>query len=71
MLARLGDQIDNCNEEAAMCRIKAITARSSELQAEYQRLEQHWRALGESLAFAERVSGFIEWKAQRLQPPPP
>ncbi len=71
MLARLNDQIVACQEEAALARIKAITAPSAQMQAEYQRLEAHWLELAESLSFAAQVSGFLQWNAQRLQPPPP
>jgi hypothetical protein len=71
MLAHLHEQIADCHEKATLARFKAILARSPQMRQEYQHLEQHWLALAESLDFAERVSGFIQWSAQRLQPPPP
>lgn len=71
MLARLNDQILDCHEHATLARFRAITAKDPVTQKDYWRLEQSWLKLADSLEFAERVSGFLQWNAQRLQPPPP
>jgi len=71
MLARLGDQIAACNEEAALARMKAVAAETARLQREYRRLEEHWLRLADTLSFAATISGYLQWTAQRLEPPPP
>jgi hypothetical protein len=32
-------------------------------------MELHWLHLAESYELAEKVSGFLQWNAQRLAPP--
>jgi hypothetical protein len=66
MLTRIRDQIAACEEEAALARIRAITAATPQLRCEYTRLEAHWRQLAESLQFAVTVSGHLQWRSRRL-----
>jgi len=69
MLARLNDQIALCHEQASLARLKAVAAKTAAMRTNYQRLESSWLRLAESLAFAERVSAFLQWNSLRLQPP--
>ena len=70
MLARLGDQIVTCRDEARLARIRAVAAHTPQMQKEYQRLERHWLQLAETLDFAAMISGYLQWTSQRLEPPP-
>jgi len=42
-----------------------------ELRQEYYALEQVWLDVVSELEFAQTVSGYLQWAAQRLEPPPP
>ena len=70
MLARLRDQISECEEEATLARFKAILAPSPQMRHEYIRLEQSWLQLQQTLQFATTISGYLEWRSGRLSPPP-
>jgi hypothetical protein len=70
MLAQLGDQIVSAKEQIILARFKATLADTPELRREYRRLERRWRELARTLEFATAISGFLEWRAQRLEPPP-
>lgn len=65
MLARIRDQIIVCDEEATMAHVKAILAPDPRTKREYQRLERHWRQLGETLKFATMISAQLEWSSHR------
>jgi len=69
MLTRLGDQIVTCREEAALAQLKAMTASTPRMRREYRRLEKHWLQLADSLDFATKISGYLQWTSQRLEPP--
>lgn len=71
MLARICDQIIVAEEEAILARFKAKIALSPQIRQEYEQLEQRWLQLAQTLQFATSISGFLEWRAQRLDPPPP
>jgi hypothetical protein len=70
MLARLCDQISECEEAAALARFNATLAPTPQMRQEYRKLEQHWRQLGRTLQFATLISGYLEWTSRRLEPPP-
>jgi len=40
------------------------------LRKDFAVLVESWRRLAASYEFAGRVSGFLEWQAKRLSPPP-
>jgi len=69
MLARLGDQITTCREEAAMARLRSVAAPTEQMRQEYLRLEEQWLQLADSLDFATKISGYLQWTSQRLDPP--
>jgi hypothetical protein len=48
-----------CRAEAARCRKRGLCD-----------LARHWLKLAETYELAERVSGYIEWQARRVEPPP-
>lgn len=55
--------------QAAHCRTMAgDPSTKPDLREHYLRLEQGWLSLARSYDFAERVSGHLEWSAQRLRP---
>jgi hypothetical protein len=68
-MQRLSDQIHSCQEQAALVRIRAITAATPQMRREYKRLERHWRQLAATLGFAKKVSGYLEWRSRRLEVP--
>jgi len=70
MRARLGERIDACLHQASCARILAVAA-PPELRQEYYALEQVWLDVVSELEFAQTVSGYLQWAAQRLEPPPP
>jgi hypothetical protein len=70
MLARIRDQIIVAKEEADLARFKAKLA-PPPLRQGYEQLEQQWLQLAQSLQFATMISGYLEWRSQRLEPPPP
>lgn len=67
MLARLQDQITACDQARRLARHKAALHRSPQMREEYLRLEAHWHQLAETLDFAAKVSGFLEWRSRRLE----
>ena len=70
MLARIDDEIAAAQEHADLARVRAILASSDIVKRDYLHLEQHWLRLADGLDFARRVSGFLQWNSQRVQPPP-
>jgi len=32
-------------------------------------MANHWLKLADNFCFAERISGYLQWDAQRLKPP--
>lgn len=69
MRARLTGQSDHCRRLASRCRRDAERLRDPIFRGHLLRLADHWQALAESYALADKVSGFLEWSAQRLEPP--
>jgi hypothetical protein len=69
MTHRLTGQAAYCRRQATLCRHRAITVVSTLEAATFRELEQHWNKLAESFDTAEKISGFLEWDAQRLKPP--
>jgi|KBSSwiStaDraftv2_1062776.scaffolds.fasta_scaffold90817_2 hypothetical protein len=67
MLARIAKSSIECREEAVVAKLRAVRARSPELRVEHQRLADKWTQLAAAFDEAARVSGFIEWSAQRLR----
>jgi len=67
MLNRITGQVAHCLAEASRCSEAAAVANMPEIQANYRQLAASWMALAESMQLAERVSGFLQWNAQRLR----
>jgi len=71
MLGRLSDEMRVCHHHLERCEREAVNARRSlSWRSEHARLADSWRRLAASYEFAGRISGFLEWQAQRLVPPP-
>lgn len=52
--------------QAAYCRKRAARCRRQRLHE----LEHQWLQLAEAFELAEEISGYIEWQAERVAPPP-
>ena len=71
MLGRLSDEMRVCHLHLEKCERKAADARrSARHRKDYARLAESWRRLAQSYEFAGQISGFLEWQAKRLVPPP-
>ena len=71
MSARISGQADFCREQARRCEeladdptYDAITRR--DLLA----MKERWEMLARSFDVALEISGYLEWQAQRVEPPP-
>lgn len=67
-MSRLTGQADYCRWRAEACRIKAARE-AGQLRSEYRNMAKHWENLAKTYALAEEISGFIQWNAQRIEPP--
>jgi hypothetical protein len=63
-MSRLTGQAEYCRWQATICKQKA-----SRGAREYAKLARHWATLARKFELAEQISGFIQWNAQRLEPP--
>jgi len=71
MLARINGQAAVCAQRAETCRKLADDPTYDALSRwDFQDMEVRWRALAESFNTAEQISGFLQWQAQRIEPPP-
>jgi hypothetical protein len=68
-MRRLTGQADHCRRLAARCRRDADRIKEPIFRAHLFRLAERWAALADSSELAEKVSGFLTWDAQRLDPP--
>lgn len=66
---RLTGQAGECRRLAAQCRREATRLKDPMFHRQMIRLAECWEALGDRFELAEDVSGFLQWDAQRLQPP--
>jgi hypothetical protein len=66
MLARLSGKAAYAYAQAERIGAEAAGARDDALRKELLKLETSWLILAGSFEFAERISGFIEWSAQRV-----
>jgi hypothetical protein len=69
MRSRLTGQAAYCRERAAACAIRAKHVSNAGQRSELLEMANHWLKLADSYSFAEQVSGFLQWDAQRLKPP--
>ena len=67
---RINEQIFLCYERAELASRAAQASDDRDIARDYRKLEAGWFDLAEKLRFARQVSGFIEWRARRLNPPP-
>lgn len=71
MLNRISGQAAHCLERAASClelsknpTFDAVTSR------DLLEMHERWKMLARSYELASEISGYIEWQAQRVDPPP-
>jgi len=57
--------MDRLTGQADYCRERAL----SSMRAGQHELAARWFSLARSYRLAEQISGFLEWNAQRLEPP--
>lgn len=67
MLARIARSSIECREEAVVAKLRAAWASSPQLRLEHEHIATKWTQLAAAFDEAARVSGFIEWSAQRLR----
>jgi hypothetical protein len=67
-MSRLTGQAEYCRWQATVCRQKASRETGARAR-EYAKLARHWAALARKFELAESISGFLQWNAQRLEPP--
>lgn len=70
MLARISGQAAYCRERAALCR-DFSTDPSFDVRArgDFRDMAARWEELALSYEEASRISGFIEWATQKVEPP--
>jgi hypothetical protein len=66
---RLTGQATYCKWRAAVCRRKAAAADTEVMRSQYRAMAAHWEGLACNYETAERISGFLQWDAQRLKAP--
>jgi len=71
MRATIGERIVACQQQATCARILATAAETPEMRREYWALEQSWLQVADALEYAQTISGYLQWAARRLEPPPP
>ena len=53
-------------EEAEAAQFRALLAPPG-LRRQYQTIADHWHAIANGYKVAEKLSGYIEWRSQRLR----
>jgi hypothetical protein len=70
MRSRLTGQADYCRMRALeACRRICDPRLDDNAREQFREIASHWFALAQSYKLAEEVSGFLQWDAQRLEPP--
>lgn len=70
MLSRISGQVDYCRERAALCRdFSTDTSFDARVRGDFRDMAARWEDLARSYEEAGRISGFIEWAAQKVEPP--
>lgn len=70
-MSRITGQAEECFERARTCRLLAEDISFDEkARKDFADMAERWLTLARSYALAEEISGFIEWQAKRLDPPP-
>ena len=60
------DEANECAIEAAAARLRAIFARSRRDRRVNTEMAARWRRLERAYRTAIKVSGYVEWRTQRL-----
>ena len=68
MRSRLTGQAAACRRRAQANLIQAKRAKGDK-RTYHVRLAAEWLEVAQSFEEAERISGFLQWDAQRLKPP--
>lgn len=67
----ISGQAAYCLNRAASCRKLASDERyDAAAWEDFRDMESRWLALAHSYSLAEEISGYIEWQAHRVEPPP-
>lgn len=70
-MERITGKVEMCKRREATCRhLAADVSFDSSSRRQFAELAEHWRELAHSYELAEEVSGYIQWQAQRVEPPP-
>lgn len=68
---RISGQRAYCwNRAAAYRQLAADDSYTPATRNDYREMAERWMALAKSYAIAEEISGFMQWQAQRIEPPP-
>jgi len=71
MLARIRNEIACCQLHIKECERKAADPNLGKgSRADFRLLARNWRRLAASYETAGEISGYLEWQARRLAPPP-
>ncbi len=68
-MERVTGAAEEATAEALMSHFRAQYAPTTELREQHQRMAKGWRALAQHYREVERLSGYIQWQAQRVDPP--
>ena len=70
-MKRISGQAAYCLNRAASCRKLAKDERyNAAARNDFRDMEQRWLTLAQSYGLAEEISGYIQWQANRVDPPP-
>ena len=68
-MSRIAGAAEDAVEEALLAQFRAATAATPELRRQHERMAAGWQALARHYREAERISGYIQWQAQRVAAP--
>jgi hypothetical protein len=67
MLARLRDELRECLAHMEECERKAKDSNTpAAMREDFARLAESWKRLAKHMGFAAKISGYIEFQAQRF-----
>ena len=70
-MARITGQAATCFERAEVCRKLANDLTYDAISRhDFSEMAIRWLALANSYQVAEEISGYIQWQANRIEPPP-
>lgn len=69
-MERITGAAEEATAEALMAQFRAMRAPSPELRNQYKRMSRGWQALAQHYREVEKLSGYIQWQANRVAAPP-